>query len=88
MSIPVKLALVLAFLFALVTLVSVQIEKNKQLEEQALLAERTEAVRENIAALEYRLNMPFDDSYIRDLARDKLGYCLPEEIIFYNDLIN
>ena len=35
-----------------------------------------------------KLDTPFDKDYIIALAKDKLGYCLPDEIIFYNDLVN
>ena len=88
MSIPVKLAILLAFLFMIITLVSVQIRYNTLEEEQVKLNERIEDVQGNIDELQNRLDTPFDNDYIIALAKEKLGYCLPDEIIFYNDLIN
>ncbi len=88
MSIPVKLAIFFAFLFMIITLVSVQIEFNQLEEERAKIEERIEDVQGSIDELNSKLNTPFDEEYIIALAKEKLGYCLPEEIIFYNDLIN
>ena len=88
MSIPVKLAIFFAFLFMIITLVSVQIEFNQLEEERAKIEERIEDVQGNIDELNSKLNTPFNEEYIIALAKEKLGYCLPEEIIFYNDLIN
>ena len=88
LSIPVKLAIFFAFLFMIITLVSVQSEFNQLEEERAKIEERIEDVQGNIDELNSKLNTPFDKEYIIALAKEKLGYCLPEEIIFYNDLIN
>ncbi len=88
MSIPVKLAILLAFIFMIITLVSIQIRYNNLEEEQQKLNERIEDVQGNIDELQNKLNTPFDNDYIIALAKEKLGYCLPDEIIFYNDLIN
>ena len=88
MSIPVKLAILLAFIFMIITLVSIQIRYNNLEEEQEKLNERIEDVQGNIDELQNKLNTPFDNDYIIALAKEKLGYCLPDEIIFYNDLIN
>ena len=88
MSIPVKLAIFFAFLFFIITLVSVQIEYNQLEEERDKLTERIEEVQGSIDEINSKLNTPFDEEYIIALAKEKLGYCLPDEIIFYNDLIN
>ena len=88
LSIPVKLAIFLAFLFMIITLVSVQIRYNTLEEEREKLLLKIEDVQVDIDELNSKLNTPFDESYIVALAKEKLGYCLPEEIIFYNDLIN
>ncbi len=88
LSIPVKLAILLAFLFMIITLVSVQIRYNTLEEEREKLNERIDDVQGSIDELQNKLNTPFDEEYIIELAKEKLGYCLPDEIIFYNDLIN
>ncbi len=54
-------------------------EKSTQLERQvAAVQEENNRLREEIAA-------PFDDAYIRRVARRELGYCLPGEVIYFSD---
>ena len=68
------------------TIVRLQIQFNelnttrKQLIEQ--VREYSEALEQKIEDLE----QPFDDDYVIRVAREKLGYHLPDEIIYYNDL--
>ncbi len=88
LSIPVKLAIFFAFIFMIITLVSVQIRYNTLEEERADLLEKIEEIQVDIDELTNKLNTPFDSAYIISLAKEKLGYCMPDEIIFYNDLIN
>lgn len=88
MSIPVKLTILLTFVFLIVTYVSMEIKYNKLEEEKARLEGRIESVNESIEEIQNKLDTPFDRDYIIALAREKLNYCLPDEIIFYNDLIN
>ncbi|MBE6612112.1 MAG: septum formation initiator family protein [Ruminococcaceae bacterium] len=88
LSIPVKLAIFLAFVFMIVTLVSVQIQYNTLEEEREKLVAQIEDVQIDIDELNSKLNTPFDEAYIIALAKEKLGYCRPDEIIFFNDLIN
>ena len=88
MSIPVKLAVFFAFVFLIITYVSIQIKFNNLTAQKEELNTRIETVNESIEALQNKLDTPFDKDYIIALAKDKLGYCLPDEIIFYNDLVN
>lgn len=88
MSIPVKLAVFFAFVFLIITYISIQIKYNNLAAQQDELNARIETVNDSIEALQNRLDTPFDKEYVISLAKSKLGYCLPDEIIFYNDLIN
>ncbi len=88
MSIPVKLTILLAFVFLIITYVSVEIRYSDLAEERDSLNERIEAVGDSCERLQNKLDTPFDEEYIIDLAKDKLNYCLPDEIVFYNDLID
>lgn len=88
MSIPVKLAVFFAFVFLIITYVSIQIKFNNLTAQKEELNTRIETVNDSIEALQNKLDTPFDKDYIIALAKDKLGYCLPDEIIFYNDLVN
>lgn len=85
---PVKLAIFVAFIIMIITLVGIQIEYNQLEEEQTRLLEDIEEIQGDVDELQNKLDTPFDEEYIIALAKEKLGYCLPDEIIFYNDLIN
>ena len=41
-----------------------------------------------IQALNDELDTPFDYTYIRKIARSKLNYSMPDDVVFYNDLSN
>ena len=88
MSIPVKLAVFFAFVFLIITYVSIQLKFNNLTAQKEELNAKIEAVNESIEALQNKLDTPFDKEYVIALAKNKLGYCLPDEIIFYNDLVN
>ena len=57
--------------------------KDKRVELEARIAE----VNTRIEELNVWLDMPFNDDYVRRVAREKLNLRIPGEIIFYNDLI-
>ena len=56
-------------------------EQKKQIRELQVLLEEQQ---ERVGKLKYELDRPFDDEYAIEIARDKLNYHLPGEIIFYN----
>lgn len=41
-----------------------------------------------IEELERELGAEFNDDYVIKIAKEKLNLCMPEEVIFYNDLID
>ena len=41
---------------------------------------------EEVDKLEYLANAPLDDAYKIRLARERLGMCFPDEIIFHTEL--
>ncbi|MBQ8577561.1 MAG: septum formation initiator family protein [Clostridia bacterium] len=41
-----------------------------------------------IEALNEELDTPIDYTYIRKIAKSKLNYSMPDDIVFYNDLSN
>jgi cell division protein FtsB len=54
--------------------------------ERAELEERIEGVEYEIDELEYLIDMPLDDEYKIRIAREKLGMCFPDEIIYHTNL--
>ena len=70
-----------------VSIVKLQLEYNSlQVRRDALLAE-IQNTGERMELLQSSLDMPFDDEYIIKIARGKLNLRLPEEIVYYNNLI-
>ena len=53
----------------------------KKIEKEAYVIE----LKNEIQRLEYMLDAPLDDEFKIRIAREKLGMCFPDEIIFYSD---
>ena len=82
----VKIAMVVIIVVSIFTIVKLQMQFNElNTQRKQLIAQ----VKEYSNALEQKqdqLDEPFDDDYVIRVARDKLGYHLPDEVIYYNDL--
>ena len=85
-NIFVRLAVIIVITVCLITILKLQIQFNKLNEERKVLTEQVEEYREDIEELKAEIERPFDDEYVIRVAREKLGYHLPDEIIYYNDL--
>ena len=73
----IKAFIVLLFIFSVVFFLwSVMAEKEAYIEQ---LKNENEELR-------YLVEMPLDDNYKIRIAREKLGMCFPDEIIYYTDL--
>lgn len=82
---------VLIFTFMIIGVVSVvklQLEYNSLKMRRDVLAAEIQATSERIEMLQTTLDTPFDDEYIIKIAREKLNLRLPEEIVYYNNLIH
>ena len=58
-----------------------QEKQEKKEEKEAYVAE----LKNEIQRLEYMLDAPLDDEFKIRIAREKLGMCFPDEIIFYSN---
>ena len=74
--------------FCIMSIVKLQIEVNSQTAQNQALIEENEHIRYEIDQYNNDLENPKDREYYEEKAREKLNLRLPEEIIFYNDLIN
>jgi len=81
-----KAFVVLLFVFAVVFFMWSIMRYNKIMEEKAEKEAYIEKLRDEIDELEYLVEMPIDDTYKIRIARDKLGMCFPDEIIYYTDM--
>lgn len=81
----IKLTILVVICFCAVNIIRLRSEYNdlRQSEEE-LLAEK-QAYEDEIDRLLEELEHPMDDEYVMRIAREKMNYYLPDEIIFYND---
>ncbi len=85
-NVIIKIGAVVFVIIGLFTVARLEMKYNdieaqrKELEAQyAQNAELIEDIERDIYA-------EFDDEYVIKIAKEKLNLCLPEEVIFYNDL--
>ena len=76
----------LLVLSAIVSAINIM-QYNLKMKEAEKLAQEKAMLEEKIEKMRYRLDSPLDDEYIARVAREKLGLCFPDEIIFYSDII-
>ena len=81
-----KIAMALFIVFAIVLIVQLQLEFNTLREDKEEIEAEIRLRREEIAELQYELDLPMDEEYIQRVARKRLKYHLPDAIVFYNDL--
>ena len=78
----------LAFVcFCLGMIVNLQFKSYDLVEEIAELEAQVKEYEDDVEELSDQLARPYDDEYIKNVAREKLGLRMPDEIIFYNELI-
>lgn len=82
----IKAFIALLFVFSVVFFIWSVMQYNKTMEDKAEKEAYIEQLKDEIEELEYLVEMPLDDNYKIRIAREKLGMCFPDEIIFYTDL--
>lgn len=81
----IKLTILVVICFCAVNIIRLRTEYNELKATEAELLKQKEAYVEEIERLKADLEHPMDDDYVMRIAREKLNYYLPDEIIFYND---
>lgn len=84
----VKLAIFALAVFAVISVVYLQLTINEERTKRDSLKAEVSALEEERDALKNQIDAPMDEEYIIDIAKEKLNLRLPEEIIFYNNLYN
>ncbi len=79
-----KAAILVFCVFCGITLVILQLERNDLKAETDKLNRQIEELSAYADELQTTLDKPFDDEYIEDIAKDKLGLRYPEEVIYYS----
>ncbi len=82
----VKIAMVVVIVVSIFTIVKLQVQFNELNTQRKQLIEQVRGYSELIEQKQEQLEEPFDESYVIRVARAKLGYHLPDEVIYYNDL--
>jgi cell division protein FtsB len=86
MKSAVTLFLILLFIFAVTFFLWSVLRYNKIMNEKREKEEYVKELTEQIEELEYLVQMPLDDKFKIRIAREKLGMCFPDEIIYYTDM--
>lgn len=85
-TLVVRIFLVLLLLFAIAFFLWSVMKYNDIMEEKKEKQAYIDSLNEEIDKLEYFVDAPLDDAYKIRMAREKLGMCFPDEIIFHTEL--
>ena len=85
-TLAVQVFLALLFVFAVIFFLWSLMKYNKIMEEKAEDEAYIEQLNDEIEELQYMLDAPLDDAFKIRIAREKLGMCFPDEIIFHTEL--
>ena len=78
--------LILLFVFSVVFFLWSLMKYNKIMEDKKEDEAYIEQLNDEIERLEYLVEAPLDDTYKIRIAREKLGMCFPDEIIFHSEV--
>ena len=80
-AIFLAILLVFSIVYFLWSLMQYNEAMEKKAEKEAYLSE----LKNEIQQLEYMVDAPLDDEFKIRIAREKLGMCFPDEVIYYGD---
>lgn len=83
----VKATLIILFVLFIIAFVILQIQLNDLKKEKEVLKQQVEEQNDKIDELQNSLDSEFNEEYIIRIARERLNLRLPDEIVFYNDLL-
>lgn len=84
-SFIVRVASLLFVAFCFFTIIRLQFENNDVKADIADMNAQILEAEDELEELKRLAEKPFDDAYVEEVARDKLDYRDPGEIVFYND---
>lgn len=85
MSLAIGVFLALLLIFAIVYFLWSLMQYNEEMEKKAEKEEYIAELKDDIQRLQYMVDAPLDDEFKIRIAREKLGMCFPDEIIFYGN---
>ena len=81
----IRAFLVFLLIFAFVYFLWSIMQYNEAMEKKEEKQEYVNKLKDDIQRLEYLVDAPLDDDFKIRIAREKLGMCFPDEIIFYGE---
>jgi len=82
----VRIFIALLLVFSLVFFLWSLMKYNKIMDEKRENEAYIQQLQDSIDELQYLVDMPLDDAYKIRIARERLGMCFPDEIIYYTDM--
>ena len=82
----IRIFLILLFVFAIAFFLWSLMRYNEIMDQKEENDARIEQMAEDNARLRYLVEAPLDDAYKIRIAREKLGMCFPDEIVFYTEM--
>ena len=82
----VRIAFILIFVVLIASVIKMQYELRDLKEKKLVLEEQVQDIEDNIQEIQMRIDAPRTPEYYERVAREKLGYRNPNEIIFRNDI--
>ena len=80
----VRICMLVLLAAFVIMFVSLHLKQNDLLQKAARLDGEIAQMHENINELQAEIDRPFDDDYVAEIAREKLGLRYPQEIVFYS----
>lgn len=81
----IKLTILVVICFCAVNILRLRAEYNELRQSEEELRAEKQAYEDEIERLKQELSHEMDDEYVMRIAREKLNYYLPDEVIFYHD---
>ncbi len=85
-SVVIRVFLVLLLLFSVAFFLWSVMKYNEIMEDKEEKEDYIVELNDKIDKLEYLVDAPLDDAFKIRMAREKLGMCFPDEIIFHTEL--
>lgn len=85
-SVLLRVFLALLLVFAIVFFLWSLMKYNKTMEEKEEKQAYIEQLSDDVEQLRYLVDAPLDDAFKIRIAREKLGMCFPDEIIYHTGI--
>ena len=83
----IKAALIILFILFIMAFIFLRIQLNELEKQKEDLEIQIKTTNDRITEIQYALDTEFNEEYIIRVARERLNLHLPDEIVYYNDLL-